>query len=169
MKKIIYSVLTCLVLLPSPAIFAETNAITLNLVSEAGPLDLVALGSARKLIGAAIADGILDAFLVNPLSTHVVTTKKTVFSACLESAADSTPQAFETFVKSLRGIHPKSGTAVKIVVTVGCQKKHEVVAITCGGITDKLCPDNLICIDDPKDDCDPMLGGKDCAGVCNGN
>lgn len=38
--------------------------------------------------------------------------------------------------------------------------------ITCGGFGGFPCPDNLSCIDDPSDDCDPNNGGADCGGVC---
>jgi hypothetical protein len=38
--------------------------------------------------------------------------------------------------------------------------------ITCGGFGGFPCPDNLRCIDDPSDDCDPNNGGADCGGVC---
>lgn len=36
----------------------------------------------------------------------------------------------------------------------------------CGGIAGIACPDDLVCIDDPHDDCDPEAGGADCAGLC---
>jgi hypothetical protein len=43
-------------------------------------------------------------------------------------------------------------------------KPHEPIA--CGGFAGILCPDHLICVDDPKDDCDPDQGGADCMGIC---
>jgi hypothetical protein len=36
----------------------------------------------------------------------------------------------------------------------------------CGGIAAIPCPDGFICIDDPRDDCDPAAGGADCPGIC---
>jgi hypothetical protein len=37
----------------------------------------------------------------------------------------------------------------------------------CGGIAGFLCEkQGQICVDDPRDDCDPNEGGSDCAGVC---
>lgn len=39
---------------------------------------------------------------------------------------------------------------------------------TCGGFIGAACKDdrNPICIDDPRDDCDPKNGGADCGGIC---
>jgi hypothetical protein len=36
----------------------------------------------------------------------------------------------------------------------------------CGGIAGIPCPENLTCVDDPSDDCDPKNGGADCGGIC---
>ncbi len=38
----------------------------------------------------------------------------------------------------------------------------------CGGFAGIPCPAGLICIDDPRDDCDPKRGGADCIGICRG-
>jgi hypothetical protein len=38
----------------------------------------------------------------------------------------------------------------------------------CGGIAGIPCADGQICIDDPRDDCDPKHGGADCGGICVG-
>lgn len=39
----------------------------------------------------------------------------------------------------------------------------------CGGIAGIPCPGAGECVDDPRDDCDPDLGGADCGGVCECN
>ncbi len=39
-------------------------------------------------------------------------------------------------------------------------------AENCGGIAGLPCPDNMVCIDDPTDDCDPQQGDADCFGIC---
>ncbi|KAK4160568.1 hypothetical protein QBC43DRAFT_372966 [Cladorrhinum sp. PSN259] len=37
----------------------------------------------------------------------------------------------------------------------------------CGGFAGFACKDkNKMCIDDPRDDCDPRNGGADCGGIC---
>jgi hypothetical protein len=37
---------------------------------------------------------------------------------------------------------------------------------TCGGIAAIPCPDDMVCVDDPSDSCDPKKGGADCSGIC---
>ena len=39
-------------------------------------------------------------------------------------------------------------------------------SIFCGGFANIPCPDGLVCIDDPSDNCDPTQGGADCGGIC---
>ena len=36
----------------------------------------------------------------------------------------------------------------------------------CGGIAGFPCPGEGVCLDDPRDDCDPDRGGADCGGYC---
>ncbi|MFV8749228.1 hypothetical protein ACNOYE_01625 [Nannocystaceae bacterium ST9] len=36
----------------------------------------------------------------------------------------------------------------------------------CGGIAGIQCPEGQVCVDDPKDSCDPENGGADCGGIC---
>ena len=36
----------------------------------------------------------------------------------------------------------------------------------CGGILGATCPEGLVCIDNPNDQCDPERGGADCPGTC---
>lgn len=36
----------------------------------------------------------------------------------------------------------------------------------CGGFAGIACPAGLVCVDDPRDSCDPTQGGADCSGVC---
>ncbi|KAK1569493.1 uncharacterized protein LY79DRAFT_528563 [Colletotrichum navitas] len=41
-----------------------------------------------------------------------------------------------------------------------------VVPIPCSGVAGTNCPDGKICVDDPRDDCNPGKGGADCIGLC---
>lgn len=36
----------------------------------------------------------------------------------------------------------------------------------CAGKIGLECTGNFVCVDDPSDNCDPNLGGADCAGIC---
>lgn len=37
----------------------------------------------------------------------------------------------------------------------------------CGGFAGFACPEeNMVCVDNPIDDCDPKKGGADCGGLC---
>ena len=39
----------------------------------------------------------------------------------------------------------------------------------CGGLAGLDCPSpRQICVDDPRDNCDPRTGGRDCIGLCRG-
>jgi len=36
----------------------------------------------------------------------------------------------------------------------------------CGGVIAIPCPDGLVCVDDPTDNCNPAKGDSDCGGIC---
>jgi hypothetical protein len=39
----------------------------------------------------------------------------------------------------------------------------------CGGIQGLECSNpRQVCVDDPRDNCDPKTGGADCIGICRG-
>lgn len=72
--------------------------------------------------------------------------------------------------RSLRVFWP---LVVGAFVSQGCGAKAssplgeaEGVGQFCGGIAGLVCPGELYCVDDPRDDCDPAQGGADCGGVC---
>ena len=53
------------------------------------------------------------------------------------------------------------------VEAIGCPPGHVPPhSLFCGGIAGIECPGNLVCIDDPRDNCCPQTGGADCGGVC---
>ncbi|KAF2761575.1 hypothetical protein EJ05DRAFT_496482 [Pseudovirgaria hyperparasitica] len=41
-----------------------------------------------------------------------------------------------------------------------------VLDTPCGGFAGTPCADKQTCVDDPRDDCDPQMGGSDCIGLC---
>lgn len=47
------------------------------------------------------------------------------------------------------------------------QPKTNPKVVTCGGFVGTACPGVGECVDDPRDDCDPLNGGADCGGVCS--
>ena len=42
----------------------------------------------------------------------------------------------------------------------------ECSSVFCGGIAGIQCPKGMVCIDDPRDNCNPNSGGADCGGIC---
>ncbi len=59
----------------------------------------------------------------------------------------------------------------KVCVSVPGSKPCRNVCVKpefCGGIAGFPCEggDAFICVDDPRDDCDPTQGGSDCGGLC---
>jgi hypothetical protein len=50
----------------------------------------------------------------------------------------------------------------------GARRQGDGSRWRCGGVAGTSCPKGLICIDDPRDACDPAAGGADCGGVCVG-
>ena len=49
-----------------------------------------------------------------------------------------------------------------------CLVEYEPCSVpdVCGGVAGLPCAPGLICVDDPNDECDPLRGGADCAGIC---
>ncbi len=64
------------------------------------------------------------------------------------------------FVGSLAGCEVETGGEPTVVEMRAKDK------IPCGGFGGFPCPDDLVCVDDPADSCDPDNGGADCPGMC---
>ena len=47
-----------------------------------------------------------------------------------------------------------------------CQMNTANAALQCGGLGNLLCPADMICVDDSKDNCEPGQCGADCLGIC---
>lgn len=177
MNKMIIALWVGLVWSLSLPAMAESRGISINFVNEGKGTDIYALQATRKIIGTAIAEGHIDHFNIGPLKPSLTTPKQGGYTACIEAGLLTTSQTIDALIKRLKFIHPKRGTTITVENTGSCQKPVEVAMpatapvkpapATCGGVMNTLCPDNRICIDDPSDGCDPLLGGKDCAGICN--
>ena len=57
-----------------------------------------------------------------------------------------------------------AGTGAEVARRVG--DETAAAATFCGGIAGIPCPDGYVCVDAPKDGCDPKGGGADCGGIC---
>lgn len=63
-------------------------------------------------------------------------------------------------------------TCIKDPNNPGCGPECDGLGICvpekmCGGFAGFACDDErMVCVDDPRDDCDPKTGGADCAGLC---
>ncbi len=79
--------------------------------------------------------------------------------------------------KSVRMVLASAATAAAVIAilalttvpaeAIGCPPaKGPITGIFCGGLAGLPCPGNLVCIDDPRDNCCPQNGGRDCGGVC---
>lgn len=55
---------------------------------------------------------------------------------------------------------------VSVPTDKGC-KDVCILPTFCGGFAGIACEEkDAICVDDPRDDCDPQNGGFDCGGLC---
>lgn len=64
------------------------------------------------------------------------------------------------------GCDPRCGED-EICIAIDDKGSACVVPQVCGGHDDLQCDnEEQVCIDDPRDDCDPFQGGVDCAGMC---
>lgn len=51
------------------------------------------------------------------------------------------------------------------LVDEGCNNTPDA-GLLCGGFAGASCPTGFACVDDPRDNCDPNMGGADCGGFC---
>lgn len=61
------------------------------------------------------------------------------------------------------------GVLFGVGFAAGCERQvvaPDEGARACGGLAGTSCPEGLVCVDDPSDDCDAQRGGADCAGTC---
>ena len=163
MQKFAYHYLFWLALLINTPVFAEDRAVNVEIGSVGFGWVNAAVHPARKLIGQAIASGTIDNFLVYSPRKGAPIPDDGGLSACAEAGFRATPKKFNAFVKQLRSIRPSRGIFINVAIAPSCAA---VAPLSCGGIAGIACPSNLVCVDDPKDNCDPAQGGADCSGIC---
>jgi len=167
MKEMAYVVLIASLLSIHAFAFAENRAVNIDALSDGRGIDSAALRTARRIIGRAVAGGVVDTFVVYSPRVGGPIPIEGGLSACAEAGFNSDPIKFDTFVTQLRSIRPRPGTFFNFELTASCAKEPEPVM--CGGFAGIHCPDDSICVDDPCDSCDPTNGGADCSGICVAN
>lgn len=108
--------------------FAESRAVEININGTGPAVDAPAFGTVRQVIGHAVADGIIDKFIVNG---HGI---EGGFSACAEASPQT--KDFVFFVRQLRSIVPNKTTAYSINPVANCSGD-----VTYCTQDVKLCPD----------------------------
>ncbi|MGX2040043.1 hypothetical protein ACWJKU_07890 [Methylocaldum sp. MU1018] len=164
MKRWVYGLLIGSALSIPASAFAENRAVKIDVVSDGRGVDSTALRTARQIIGHAVANGTVDTFLVHSPRIGGPIPIEGGLSACAEAGFGATTKKFEAFVAQLRSIHPRPGTTFNLESAANCTNEPE--PLSCGGLAGLQCPGDQICVDDPRDDCDPNRGGADCSGIC---
>lgn len=171
MKNFAHICLVGTALLMSAPVFAENRAANINIVSDGRGVDAAALQSARKIVGQAIANNTTDTFIVYSPRVGGPIHKEGGLSACVELGFSSTSKRFDIFLQQLRSIHPRKGTVINVELVSNCKsiEPKPVEPLACGGIAGIQCSGGQVCVDDPRDTCDPSHGGADCSGICVAN
>lgn len=115
MKKSDYSFIFLLALFITKPVFAQNRAVEISITGIGPPVDAPALETVRQVIGHAVADGVLDKFVV---SGHGV---EGGFSACAEATTFGQIEDFDAFINQLRTIRPNpQTTAYSVIPTESC-------------------------------------------------
>ncbi|KAF2632525.1 hypothetical protein BU25DRAFT_330635 [Macroventuria anomochaeta] len=122
--------------------------------------------------------GVKPAFQVSPWHSHLI--PYIIVSWALSSRHRPTPTPTGEFRKvqicgggrANTNICPTGYTCIDDPYKPGCGLACDQTGICvkdqlCGGFAEFKCPDNRqVCVDNPRDDCDPKNGGADCGGLC---
>lgn len=92
-----------MIFIAKPAL-AQNRAVEISITGIGPPVDAAAFETVRQVIGHAVADGVLDKFVV---SGHGV---EGGFSACAEATTFGQAENFDAFIRQLRTIHPNTQT-----------------------------------------------------------
>jgi hypothetical protein len=131
MKKSGYSYLCLSALLITSSAFAENRAIEIS-ISGIGPaVDAPAYHTVRQVIGHAVANGVLDKFVVYGYGVEGG------FSSCVEASPNSQVENLKGVVRQLLSIHPNpQTTAYSVQLAESCNLEQAVCTLDA-----KLCPD----------------------------
>ncbi|MCK5831404.1 MAG: hypothetical protein KAH20_14000 [Methylococcales bacterium] len=164
---------------------AADKAIKINIGSNGAGNVSSTIASVRQLIGHAVGSGVIDNFIVTfPKEGEPIATEGGL-AVCAEAGFGIVPSTdqeelhpqlpgsrnkFDILVNQLRSIQPDQGVFLNITLAEKCGISVNDDPVDefpiCGGIAGLICPNALICIDDPRDNCDPKKGGADCIGTC---
>ncbi|MDO9105600.1 MAG: hypothetical protein Q7U57_11645 [Methylovulum sp.] len=129
MNKLGFHFICWMLMLGNTTVFADSRAVEININGIGPAVDAAAFGAVRQVIGHAVADGIVDKFIVNSYGIEGG------FSACAQASPQT--KEFVFFVRQLRSIVPSpKTTAYSVNPVVSCT--NEVTFCTQDA---KLCPD----------------------------
>jgi hypothetical protein len=149
-------------------VWATTDAVKIEAFSDGRGIDTTALHAIRQTVGSAIAASIVDTFIVFSPQRGGPIPVEGGLSACAERGFVATERQFVAFVKRLDAIEPQPGTTITLTRLARCTDDPPPLQ-PCGGIAGFPCPKGQVCVDDPRDACDPTKGGADCIGLCVDN
>ena len=124
--KIIFAIM---MLMMSASAFAQKTAVEISIGGIGSAVDAAAFETVQQVIGHAVANGIVEKFIVKGYGIEGG------FSACAQASAKT--KGFAAFVKQLRAITPNPDTTAYLVNPVA-SCIEEVVFCTQDA---KLCPD----------------------------
>lgn len=131
MKKSNYSFMFLLILFITKPAFAQNNAVEVSISGIGPPVDAAAYETVRQVIGHAVADGVIDKFVVYGYGVEGG------FSGCIEAAPQGQEENLDAVIRQLNTINPDpQTTAYSVVPTESCTT--EVIFCTQDA---KLCPD----------------------------
>jgi hypothetical protein len=102
-----------------------------------GALDGAALRAARRVVGFAVASGVVDNFVVYSPKMGGTIPREGGMSACAEAGFNADQQKFNGFINELRAIKPKSGNTYTVERVANCTNA-KIVFCT---LDVKSCPD----------------------------
>jgi hypothetical protein len=145
--------------------WAATDAVKIDAISDGRGIDTTALRAIRQTVGRAIAASVVDTFVVFSPQRGGPIPREGGLLACAERGFFATEPQFVAFVKRLDALEPQPGTTITLTRVARCTDDPPPLQ-PCGGIAGFPCPKGQVCVDDPRDECDPTQGGADCIGFC---